>query len=385
MPERTEAEALSLLVDRVGTTLDSTGDAFPYHADPDTGEWTTTADGNWCGGHWAHMLWMAFDRTGEERFREAARAHAETMDTALPQNTMFRGMNCLHAGFEAHDISGDDRERDLGIAGADAMRAAYHERARQIPIGVLPVEVPDWVTEFRGPENEVTGEESGATDSIHAAVPVCWRAYEETGDPTYRDVAISHADRHLDWYIKPDGSTWNIVQFDPETGEFVRGFNDLAYSDETCWARGQGWTVAGLADAYRATAGERYRYALERVVDYYLDHAPADRIPHWDFEHPDKPDVPRDTSAAAIAAHGLARLPNREPTARLRAVGEEIVGSLIADYLTPLGPDDDRPNGMVLHGCYNGPAGYATDDELLWTDYYLMATLYERVAGDAPR
>lgn len=378
MPERTEAEALELLVERVGTTLDETGDAFPYYADPDTGEWTTTENGNWCGGHWVHMLWMAYDLTGQDRFRRAARAHAEVMFEYMPRESFFCGMNFHHAGFEAYDVSGDDREREIGLAGADAMRAYYHERPRQVIIGVLEVEVPDGVTDFRGPENEVTGEEAGATDSIHGALPVLWRAYHETGDPTYRDVAVSHADRHLDWYVDDDGSTWNIAQFDPETGDLVATWNDLAYSDDTCWARGQGWTIAGLAAAYAETDGERYLHALRRTVDYYVEHSPDDGVPYWDFEHPEAPDVPRDASSAAITAHGLTELPAESATADLRAVGDRIVDSLITSYLTPLGDGDDRPRGMTLHGCYNGPADWATDNELLWTDYYLMRALYHR-------
>jgi unsaturated chondroitin disaccharide hydrolase len=30
---------------------------------------------------------------------------------------------------------------------------------------------------------------------------------------------------------------------------------------------------------------------------------------------------------------------------------------------------------MVLHGCYNMPGNYATDNELVWTDFYVARTL----------
>jgi unsaturated chondroitin disaccharide hydrolase len=44
-------QVLSLIVERVRQTLDSVGEGSPYYADPDSGEWITTDDGNWCGGH----------------------------------------------------------------------------------------------------------------------------------------------------------------------------------------------------------------------------------------------------------------------------------------------------------------------------------------------
>lgn len=380
MSERTYDEAYDLMVERVGTTLDETEDEFPYFADPETGEWTTTADGNWCGGHWIHMLWLAHDHTGEDRFAEAARTHTEVMHDYMPTDTMFCGLNFHFAGFRGYDVTGDDRERELGIEGADAMREYYHEGARMIPVGTLIVEVPDPIVEdFRGEENEISGDRCTSTDDLHTALPALWRAYHETGDPHYRDVAVSHADRHLDWVIQDDGSTWNVVQFDPETGELQAQFNDLAYSDGTTWARGQGWCVAGLSRAYVETEGERYLHALENVMDYYESHGPDDLVPYWDFEHPNIPNVPRDTSCAAISAYGLSLLPETSETAHLRELGDRIVTSLIEDYLTPQGEDDDRPAGMTLDGCYNGPAGFADHHELIWTDHYLMAALHQRL------
>ncbi|MFB6136807.1 MAG: glycoside hydrolase family 88 protein [Halobacteriaceae archaeon] len=391
--DRTEADALDLLVERVGTTLDGTGEAFPYFADPADGSWTTTPNGNWCGGHWIAMLWRAHEHTADERFADAARAHTETMVEYMPRRCMFAGMNFHYAGFRTFDVTGEDAHRDLGVEGADRMADFFHEGARQIPLGGLDIASP--THEFRGPHEEggPHGDVLGAVDAIYTSLPVLWRAYRETGHPHYRDVAVSHADRHLDWYVREDGRTWHHAEFDPGTGDLVRQHNDLAYSQETCWARGQGWCIAGLSRAYLETRAGRYLDALERVVDYYETHAPDDGVPHWDLEHPEKPDVNRDTSAAALAAYGLTRLPDAGETAGLRAYGEHVLWSLVEGYLTPRDGDTggagdaggagDRPRGMVLEGCYNGPAGYADHHELVWTDYYLLETLARRIdAGE---
>lgn len=373
--QKSERDAYDYLIDRVGTTLDATGDAFPYFADQNTGEWVTTENGNWCGGHWIHMLWRAFQRTDDDRFERTAHAHAETMYDYMPCRAMFCGMNFHYAGFRAYDVTGEKDHRELGIEGADAMVEYFHEGARQIPLGILEIKSPS--PEFRGPVSDEgpSGDNLGAVDAIYTSLPVLWRAYAETEDPAYRDTAVSHADRHLDWYIRDDGRTWHHAEFDPEMGALVRQYNELAYSDETCWARGQGWCIAGLARAYEETRAERYLDALEKTVDYYVSHSPEDLVPHWDFEHPDKPEIPRDTSAAALAAYGLVRLTRTLATDRLIDTGERILSSLVEDYLTPLSADDRRPNGMTVDGCYNGPSRFADRNELIWTDYYVLEAL----------
>lgn len=374
----TVTEALSLLVERTRTTVERLDDGFPYVADPDTGEWLETDDGNWCGGHWIGMLWLAYEETGRDRFANAANRYTEQTFASLSASNMFYGMNANYAGFRAYDITGEQRHREIGLDGADKTLEYFHEGARQIPLGTLAIEAP--ATNFRGPDCEAgpAGDRLGAVDALYTGLPVLWRAYRETNDAKYRDAAVSHADRHLDWYVRPDGSTRHHVEFDPETGALVRQYDELAYSDETCWARGQGWCIEGLARAYRETDADRYLSALRAVVDYYVEHTPPDLVPYWDFEHPDVPDVKRDTSAAVLASYGLNGLPRTEETADLRDRGEAIVRSVLTSYRTPRGDNEARPAGMVLESCYNGPAEFARMHEHIWPDYYLFYTLAHR-------
>lgn len=374
--ERPDLEsALAAIVDRVSATYEETGAAFPYFADPETGEWTTTPDGNWCGGHWIGLLRIASERLGGdtgERLQQAAREHTDKMAAYMPEHSMFRGINFHYAGFGGYDRTGDRSLFGLGLSGADAMVEEYHEGARQIPLGELAIKGPG---EFRGPESDhgPPGSQIGAVDNIYTALPVLWRAYEETGDATFRDVAVSHADRHLDWYVRDDGSTWHHAVFDPETGELKRQYNELAHSDDTCWARGQGWNVAGLCRAYRETGAPRYRDAIRQTVEYYHEKSPQDGVPHWDFERQGA-DEPRDTSAAALVAYGLCRLdPADRSVAGLREYGVGVLESLLENYLVT--DPDVTDYGAIRHGCFNRPGNYATDNELVWTNYYVARTL----------
>ncbi|POG54289.1 glycoside hydrolase family 88 protein [Haloferax marisrubri] len=370
------ANGLDAIVHRIGTTLNDVEPEFPYFADPETGEWETTPDGDWCGGHWIGLLRLAADVTDNDaqadRFNSAADEYTDTLVGELPETTMFRGMNLLYAGFRGYDTTGRRDLFGLGLAGADAMVANYNEQARQIPLGDFQIRGPD---NFRGAEteDEPSGLYIGAVDNVYTALPVLWRAFEETGDPVFRDVAISHADRHLDWYIKDDGSTWHHAMFDESDGSLGRQYNELAASDQTCWGRGQGWNIAGLARAYTETGAERYLNALVATTNYYTEHAPEDLVATWDIEL-DAETEPRDTSAAALAAYGLCRLPDVPECENLRGTGAEILDSLLESYLVT--DEDDERRGMVRHGCFNKPGEYVTDNGLVWTDYYVAYTLW---------
>lgn len=131
-------------------------------------------------------------------------------------------MSHLYAGFRGYDVTGDRALFGVGLRGADAQVALYDERARMIPVGEYAVEGPEEqfdVTTVTG--NRPTGTAIATVDNVYASLPVLWRASWETNDERFRDVAVSHADRHLDRCLRPDGSTYHHAWFDPETGELT--------------------------------------------------------------------------------------------------------------------------------------------------------------------
>jgi len=365
--------ALDRLVQRVGTTLEATDERFPLYAAAD-GTWETTDDGNWCAGYWIGLLWLASKHaTGATRvrFRSAAHAHLPAL-LAQPTGHLFAGLNHAYAGFLGYDVTGEPQLRDIGIRGADAMLALYDARARHIPIGTYTTAPTHKKRTSRTP---IDRSNYAAVDAIHTSVPVLLRAYRETGRDAYRDAATAHVKRHLEWHMRPDGSTTQMTTFDKATGEPIDRFSTLAASDDGCWSRGLGWHIAGLAYVCVATGDTDALAALRISAGYYAAHAGGDLVPAWDLTLTD-PLAPRDASAAAIAAYGLlslrgaAELPDAD-IADLVGMGERILGSLVRLYQVKGGANA----GAIAHGCYRFPTGIATDNELIWTDFYVAAAL----------
>ncbi len=370
------AIALALMLDRISATLDACGPTFPLYV-ADDGQWYTTADGNWCAGHWIGLLWIAARRArdvdGRHRFATAARACIDRFEPQ-PLAQIFAGMNHYYAGFLGFDIDGSDELRHLGMRGADAMLQLYDPVAKQIPVGRYAV----------APTVQASAEDSSwetrdlehlaAVDVIHTSVPILWRAYAETGESTYYDTAVAHVRRHLEWHVRADGSTTQLRPYDAGSGVPGAPLNLLAADQNGCWSRGLAWHIAGLAVAHEVTGDLEWLDALQRSTTYYLRNTPSDLVPAWDTTVTST-DASRDSSAAAIAAYGLIRLgtDGDGATRALQQVGLRILSSLVTNYLVR--EDGVANQGGVAHGCYRYPQGLAIDNELIWTDFYTAAAL----------
>jgi unsaturated chondroitin disaccharide hydrolase len=369
------AEALQLSLTRVSRTLDETGQLFPLYCEPNSARpaWVTTGDGNWCAGYWIGLLWLAAKHAPSDatrrRYLTAAYDHLPAL-RAQPAGHIFAGLNHYYAGFLGYDVTGDPELRKVGLSGADMMLELYHPEARQIPIGIYTTAPPN-AQSTSGP---VDRRNLAAVDVIHTSIPILLRAYTETNRKEYRDVAIAHAQRHIEWHIREDGSTSQLTEFDRATGQPQRSFSTLAHSDAGCWSRGLAWSIAGLSSVFASNGDAAALGAVQRSAGYYAAHAGADLVPAWDLALAD-PAAARDASAAAIAACGLVLLRGRPSaqTSALVALGQGILESLVRNYLVR---DPSAPNvGGVLHGCYRHPQQVATDAELIWTDFYVTSAL----------
>jgi unsaturated chondroitin disaccharide hydrolase len=176
-------------------------------------------------------------------------------------------------------------------------------------------------------------------------------------------------------HVRPDGSTYHLVAYDPATGAAKRKATVQGYRDDSTWARGQAWALYGFTVAYRETGDERFLATARRTADYFVAHLPEDKVPYWDFQAPNIPAEPRDSSAAAIAASGLLELSRRE-TDGSRARGYLDVATAILRSLSSESYLAARTQSMavLLHGTLHKPRGLF-DTGLVFGDYYYLEAL----------
>jgi unsaturated chondroitin disaccharide hydrolase len=357
------------LVARVDATLAAPPDGFPHVADPASGRWRTKPCVAWADGFWVGLLWLAHAATGASEYRRAGLEWAERLLGRERQASHDIGFLFQYGAVLGWRTVREPFLRELGLAAADRLAAMSYPRARVIPAG-SPAEVAS------GRDEVMIG---GLMN-----LQVLWWAASETGDPRYRDVAVAHAERTNAWHLRPDGSCYQSVQFDPATGEPHRRRTRQGHLPEGCWARGLGWCAYGFLEAHRATGRRDFLDSARGALDYHVRETPADPVAFNDYDDPRIPSAPRDTSAAAVLAAAAIELGGIPGEQRFFLEGERILGALAREYLTPLAPDDERPPGMLLHGCYNLATGDAPDAELVWGDYFLLEALL-RHRGGLPR
>jgi unsaturated chondroitin disaccharide hydrolase len=114
------------MLERIDDTARRVTEGFPNFADPQTGEWTTSPQGDWTGGHWVGELWLARRVTGEERYGEWARKWCEALRPRATSNTIFRSLLFYYGAVLGDILLGDSQARDVAFEGA---RGLVHYQA----------------------------------------------------------------------------------------------------------------------------------------------------------------------------------------------------------------------------------------------------------------
>ncbi len=351
-------QALERMLGRIDATGAAVEEGFPHYGDPATGRWTTSPAGDWTGGFWVGLCWLAARATGEGRYRRWAIEWAERLLPRAGSDTVFRGFLFYYGALLGAVLLGDARAREVALAGARGLAASFNPRAGAFPLGAEAEEASD------------VGHGEANVDTVQGAALLVWAA-GEAGEPRWREMAVSHARRHVEFCIRNDGSVCQSASFDPATDRMLRRYTHKGITDQSTWARAQAWAVVGYALMHRWTGDREFLDVATRTADWWLAHVPADRVAFWDFDDPAIPDTERDTSATAIVAASLLKLaalvPDPGRRQAYRAAGEATARALAERYL------DER--GILSHGCYNRRIGLATRNELVWGSYYLFEAL----------
>lgn len=212
-----------------------------------------------------------------------------------------------------------------------------------------------------------------------------------TGDPKYKEVAVSHALHTMKNHFREDNSTYHVVDYDPETGKVLHQQTNQGYADNSTWSRGQGWAIYGFTMMYRETKDKRFLETAQKAADFFINHPnlPKDKIPYWDFnvgQQGFKPDwdnkdrkkldyIPRDASAGSLVASGLLELSTYTGDAgkKYYNTAEKMLKSLSSsEYLAKPGTN----SGFILkHSVGSFPHNSEIDVPLIYADYYFLEAL----------
>ncbi|MBM7789703.1 glycoside hydrolase family 88 protein [Tenggerimyces flavus] len=359
MSDQPYAAAIEAMTGRIDRTAEEAATGFPHYADPTTGQWTRSPDGDWTGGFWGGELWLAYHRTGDEAYRRHALRWAERLRPRVASQTVFRGFLFYYGSALGALLGSDETAGAIAVDGARALATGFLPTVGAIPLGAQAEEASD------------VGDTEFNIDGVPGVALLAWAA-SRTADPGLRELAVSHARRHIELCVRGDGSVCQSATVDLATGKVLKRYTHKGFSDDSTWTRAQAWAMVGYALAARWLPEDDFLDTLVRVCDWWCDHLPASGVTYWDFDAPQIAGTRIDTAGAAIGAAALlkaaALVPDESRAQRYRATAEQTVRTLVADHLTS--------TGILTAGCYNHRIGLATDNELIWGSYYLYESLH---------
>ncbi len=323
------------------------------------------ANCQWTCSFHTGMLWLCYEMTGEQGFRDVAEAQVNSFyDRLFDEKRMAThdiGFLYTLSCIADYKLSGNEKSKSAALIAADLLMRRYK------PLGQF---IQSWGPNTNAPETYRV-----IIDSM-MNLPLLYWASQTSGNPKYYDTAVCHLETVLNNIIRPDASTFHTYYFDPETGAPVKGMTNQGYSDDSCWSRGQAWGIYGLAFSYLYTKDERLIGLYKRLANYFLNRLPDDYIAYWDLIFTEG-NEPRDSSASAIALCGILEmdkhLPDSDPDkAVYKGAALRTLRSMIENYTTK---DVPESNGLLLHGVYHLPAGVGIDECTLWGDYFYMEAL----------
>jgi unsaturated chondroitin disaccharide hydrolase len=371
--ETTTDAAIAAALSTIRRNIATFGGSYPddttvddrYELRPALGNIPLGGNRGWTTSFRTGMLWLAWELSGDEDYREAARVDAADFERRVRAeedlDTHDLGFLYTLSTVAAWRLVGDPRARDASLLAADHLMRRFLE-----PAGIIQA----W-----GDLSDPAQRGRTIIDSLMNMPLLTW-AHEQTGEERFADAVVRHTAQLREHILRPDDSTFHTFYWDAETGEALRGGTEQGAADESCWARGQAWGIYGFAMNYAVTGDERLLEASRRCTEYFLRHLPADEVPFWDLVYTDGSDAPRDSSAAAIAVCGLLELAKVETDAAAAAEwtarAHSILASLIANY-TPVNAEDS--DALILHSVYDLPKDNGVDEGTLWGDYFYLEAL----------
>ena len=370
--EQTFNAALEYILKKIERNLDKLSNSFPFVTI--NGKWEICKDedwelnifndGYWCNGFWIGMLWLAYKDTKDTKFKEKAYELCKFIEPRKNSNkTNDLGFLFYPSFCVGYEIMKDNYLKSVALTAANSLLSRFNDKINAITVLGDPVK-------------------SGLTaiDTM-MNLPLLWWAYEKTGDKRYYDVACKHATTTIEHFVRRDGSTYHIIEFNPGTGTIKKKYTLQGYNEESCWSRGQAWGIYGFSLAYKFSKEERFLKTAEKLADYYIANCPSDYVPYWDFNDPEIQNTVKDSSAAAITASGLLYLTDRESNEtkaeKYKEIAHNILSSLSRSYLS----GGSSHAGILLHGCFHKPNNIATDNSLIFGDYYYIGALTKLIAS----
>ena len=317
---------------------------------------------DWTSGFYPGSLWYLYGLTKDDKWKSRAVTYTEKLDTI-----QYWGGN--------HDV-GFMIECSYGNALKYSDSNAYDS--------IIVRTAQSLSTRFRPKAGIIQSWEANQKWKCPVIIDnmmnleLMFHATKISGDSTYYNIAVTHANTTIKNHFRKDFSSVHVVDYNPETGEVLQKNTHQGYRDDSAWARGQSWGLYGFTVCYRETKDPKYLEQAKHIAHFIKTNPnlPEDQVPYWDYDVPKDKDTPRDASAAAIMASALYELStylDQNEGGEYLEWANKIMESLSSPkYLAEGGANE----GFLLKHCVGHlPGNSEIDVPLNYADYYFLEAL----------
>lgn len=331
-------------------------------------------DTNWESGMYTGCYWLAYELTGEKKFRDIAESHLVSYKKNIDEKI---GIHDHDVGFmyspscvAAYKITGSELAREIALETAKF----YYEHSYSKEGKFIIRSYKGWDQEW-GCRTMM--------DSLLNAPFLFW-AGKEIGNEEYFNAAHEQNLTTEKYLIRADGSSFHHYKFDSSTAKPVGGVTLQGFSDDSCWGRGHSWGVYGFPICYSYTKDEKIRQVHKDITYYFLNRIPDDMIPYWDYIFTSPSEEPRDSSCAVISACGLNEMSKLIPgdseekkiyenaaSMMLEAVIDKCTGDIGHEY-----------DGLINRVSHALPQKQGREECAVYGDYFYLEALMRFINPD---
>ncbi len=320
---------------------------------------------DWTSGFFAGNLWMIYELTNEEKWKEKAIEYTFPLEQEQwDGGTHDLGFKMFNSFGKAYQITGNEAYKNIVIQSAKTLATRFNPN-----VGCIR----SW------DHNADKWDFPVIIDNMMNLEMLMWAA-KETGNDTLKQIAISHAQTTAKNHFRADNSSYHVIDYNPETGEVENRNTHQGYSDESAWSRGQAWGLYGFTMMYRETGMEEFLVQAEKIAEFILKQKgiKEGQIPYWDFNAPNIPNEPYDASAAAIMGSAFYELSTFSKNGNeYKEVADRLFDTLSSpEFLATVG---ENQGFLLKHSTGHLPGGSEIDAPLVYADYYFIEMIMRKL------
>lgn len=353
--------------EQLNTLLSSTTDSLKNPRTLETdGTLRTVKPRDWTSGFFPGCLWMQYELTHDEYWKEQAEQRTEILENQkLNSTTHDMGFKMFNSYGHGYRLTNNWNYKKILLQSARTLTKRYNPK-----VGCIR----SW------DHNADKWQFPVIIDNMMNLELLFW-AYRQTRDSNFYNIAYSHALTTLENHFRPDESSYHVVNYDTLTGKVINKQTHQGYGHESAWARGQAWGLYGFTMVFRETGDSIFLNKAVEIANFIINHEnlPDDGVPYWDFNDPAIPDAPRDASAAAVICSGLYELSlyDYPKGNNFKPFADKIFASLSSPtYKNSVG---ENQGFLLKHSTGNYPKNDEIDAPIIYADYYFMEAALRKI------